>query len=102
MFVNKIGFQKTLKAQDKFTRAPVSYTMDRLVEWQTVILPYYAKMMLMYQESGYWPPNFTHCENKYGMCSFKDVCEADRNLREETLGQNFVIGKKWDVTNPED
>jgi hypothetical protein len=96
MFVNKIGFQKTLKAEEKFTRAAVNYTHDRLLEWQSVILPYYAKLYLMYAESEYWPPNFTHCENKYGFCAFKGVCEVDRSMREETLGIDFIVGKAWD------
>lgn len=102
MFVNKIGFQKSLKSEERFTRVSINYTLDRLIEWQSVILPYYAKLMLMYQESEYWPPNFTHCENKYGFCQFKEVCESDRGMREEILGNNYVVGPKWDVTNKKD
>jgi hypothetical protein len=101
MFVNKIGFQKSLKPAERFTRAPVNYTFDRLMEWQSVILPYYAKLMLMYSESEYWPPNFTHCENKYGFCQFKSVCETDRNMREETLGNEFVVGEQWNPQTEE-
>lgn len=101
MFVNKIGFQKTLKPSERFTRAPINYSYDRLLEWQSITVPYYAKLLLMYQESGFWPPNLTHCENKYGFCTFKEVCESDRNMREQVLGQNFIVGRKWDVTNPE-
>ena len=100
MFVNKIGFQKTLKPADKFVRDPVSYSFDQLHEWQSVILPYYAKFYLAYTESEYWPPNFTHCESKFGPCPFLDVCSVDRGMREETLGQQFVVGEPWDVTNP--
>jgi hypothetical protein len=99
MFVNKVGFQTSLKPEEKFTRAPINYSFDRLMEWQSMILPYYAKMMLMYEESGYWPPNFTHCESKYGFCQFKSVCESDRGMREEELSHNFKVGKKWDVGN---
>lgn len=102
MFVNKIGFQTSLKAADKFTRVNINFSADRLNEWQGTILPYYAKFMLMYNESGYWPPNYTHCENKYGFCSFRDVCEADRNLREEILGQQFIVGKPWNPANEGD
>lgn len=101
MFVNKIGFQKSLKPEEKFTRLMINYTADQLTEWQSTIVPYYAKLMLMYQESEYWPPNFTHCENKYGFCPYKDVCSANPNMREETLRNEFVVGKKWDVTNDE-
>ena len=99
MFVNKIGFQKSLKPEEKFTRVAVSYSLDRLIEWQSVILPYYAKLYLMYMEGEYWPPNFTHCENKFGVCAFKDVCESDRGMREETIGANFIVGKPWDILN---
>jgi len=99
IYINKVGFQKTLKPHEKFTRPPVVYTADRLLEWQSVIVPYWVKTMLMYNESGYWPPNYTHCENKYGFCQFKEVCEVDRNLREQTLGMQFYVGKPWDISN---
>lgn len=101
MFINKVGFQKTLPYEERFKRVALNFSADRLLEWQSVILPYYAKQYLVYAETGYWPPNFTHCENKYGFCSFREVCEADRNLREETLGNEYTVGKAWDVTNDE-
>lgn len=98
-WINKIGFQTTLKPQEKFLRIPMSYSNDRLIEWASEILPYWAKMYLMFQEGGYYPPNFTHCENKFGVCVFKDVCEANTNMRETELRVNFKIGTKWDPTN---
>lgn len=96
MFVNKIGFQKTLKPNEKFVRTPVTYSFDRLAEWQGTILPYWAKQFILYNEMNYWPPNFTHCDGKFGYCQFKGVCEAERNLRESYLGNDFVVGDKWD------
>jgi hypothetical protein len=97
MFVNKIGLQQTLKPADKFQRVLVPYSIDRLLEWQSTILPYYAKLLLMYTNDGYWPPNFTHCESKYSICEFKDVCESNRDMREEELRNNFMVGTGWDV-----
>lgn len=103
VWIDKIGFQSSLEPSKKFIRVPVSYTADQLMEWQSMELPFYAKMMLMYNETGYWPPNYTHCENKYGKCQFyEDVCTSDRSLREETLKQNFKISKKWDIGGEDD
>jgi hypothetical protein len=99
MIVDKIGFQTSLKVEEKFTRHVVNYSYDRLLEWRTVILPYWAKIYLMYAESGYWPPNYTQCENKYGFCEFRMVCEGDRPDRERILGKEFYVGEPWDINN---
>lgn len=99
MWVNKVGFQTSLKPNEKFTRVPINYSLDRLQEWKDEILPYYAKLHLMYQESEYYPPNFTHCENKWGFCVFKDVCESNRNMRGEVLQNEFKITEQWDPSN---
>ena len=102
MIKNSIGFQTSLKPEERFTREPIIFSFDRLHEWQSEILPYYAYKYLQYTDSGYWPPNFTHCDNIYGPCAFKFVCEADRNKREEVLNELFKIGEKWDPHNVED
>lgn len=103
VFINKIGFQKTLPAAEKFVRTPVSYTMERLIEWQTETLPYYAKLLLMYNESGHFPPNFTHCEGKYGNCAFeKEVCTDDPDNREGAIKAHFMVGPEWNPSNLEE
>lgn len=96
VIVNKIGFQKSLKPAERFTRPIVPFTAARINEWQSVILPYWAYQYLSYDESGHWPPNYTHCENKFGFCPFKEVCEADPGMRESILGMNFIVGEAWD------
>ena len=101
VIINKIGFQKSLKPEEKFIRATISYSAERLLEWQSTILPYWAKTLLMYEESGYFPPRLTNCKNEYGFCAFYKVCEADPDMREEVLKQNFVVGPKWDPINKE-
>lgn len=102
MIINNIGFQKSLKSSEKFTRDMMSYSSDALLEWQGEILPYWAYKMLDYVESGYWPANYTHCENKYGNCPMINVCSADRNMREEEIRLNFIKGPKWNPTNEPD
>lgn len=102
MIVDKIGFQTSLKPHEKFERVMSSYSSDRIAEWVYEIVPHYARMLLFYRESGYWPPQFTSCKTKYGTCEYLDSCEADRGIREETLKLNFVEGKKWDIANDDE
>lgn len=101
MMINKIGFQTSLKPHEKFERALINYTFDRLEEFKTEIVPHYARMLLAYTEADNFPPNFTNCETKWGQCDFykHDVCNSDRRMREETLNIYFKQGKKWDPTN---
>src|SRR6185295_741484 len=75
MIVNKIGFQSSLKPEEKFERAVISYSADRLKEWRETIVPYWAYKLVEYNKTGYWPANFTHCETKFGYCDFKEHCE---------------------------
>lgn len=99
--VNKIGFQSSLKPVDKFTRSLMSYSADRLLEWQSEILPYYAYQLVSFTENNHWPPNFDHCESKFGICQYKQVCEADRNMREEELRTGYVVTPEWNPVNEE-
>jgi hypothetical protein len=99
---NNIGLQTTLKIADRLTREVVSYSAARLLEWQGEILPYYAYKYLQYSESGYWPPDFTHCDTMFGPCPYKQVCEADPGMREEELRNNYIVGPVWDPKNKED
>lgn len=102
VIVNKIGLQTSIKdIGERLTREVVSFSADRLIEWQGETLPYYAYKFIQYQESGYWPPNYTHCDTMYGPCPFKDVCEADRGMRVEVLRNEFQLAPVWDPTNRE-
>ena len=98
---NNIGFQKTLKAEEKFTREMMSYSYDRQIEWQSEILPTWAYRYLEYVETGYFPPNFSHCDGKFGKCVYHNVCESDRSSREHVLNTDFIYGPVWDI-EPED
>ncbi len=102
VIVNKIGLQTTKKIEERLTRELVSYSADRLLEWQSEILPYYAYKYLQYKESGYWPPNFTSCDTLYGPCVYKDVCESDRNMRVEVLRGQYMMAPVWDPSNKGD
>jgi len=97
---NNIGLQTTLKIEERLTREIISYSADRLLEWQGEIIPYYAYKFIQFQETEYWPPDFTHCDNMFGPCMFKAVCESNREMREEVLRNEYQLAPVWDPTNP--
>lgn len=102
VFINKIGLQKTLKSEDKFKRVSISYSAARLMEWQSYILPYWAKQLAAYNEQGHFPPNFNSCKGQYGKCEFCKVCESDPDMREGELRNNFYVGQPWNPQNIEE
>lgn len=102
VIVNKIGLQSSLKIEERLTREVISFSADRLIEWQSEILPYYAYRYIQYAESEYWPPDYTHCDTMFGPCMFKQVCEADRGMREEVLRNNYATAPLWDPRNKGD
>lgn len=102
VMVNKIGLQTSIKdIAERLTREIVPYSADRLAEWQGEIVPYYAYKYIQFKESGYWPPNYTHCDTMYGPCPYKQVCESDRGMREEVLRNEYTLAPEWDPSNKE-
>lgn len=101
MMVDKVGFQKTLPAHEKFERSIIPYTYDRLEEFRTEIVPHEARLLLAYAEAEHYPPNFSNCDQKYGKCDFYkyDVCNSDRKMRQQMIDLYFKVGKKWDPSN---
>jgi hypothetical protein len=99
VFINKIGLQKTLKPVERFVRVSVSYSAARLIEWQSYVLPYWAKQLVAYNTQGHYPPNFNSCETKFGKCEFYEVCESDPDMRNEVIQMNFYRGNEWNPVN---
>lgn len=102
IWLNKIGFQTSLKPEEKFERSVMPYSAARLMEWQSVTLPFYAKLLLMYAETGHYPENYDHCEGKYGNCAFDPVCDSDPNMRESEIKRLFFVGPSWNPTNDDE
>jgi hypothetical protein len=96
IMVNKIGFQKTVKPADKFTRPIMSYPLGVIDGWVKNSV-YWIKQILQYEEQQFWPQNFTSCD-KYSGCIFHDLCEAPPETRAAQIAANFDIRPEpWDV-----
>lgn len=100
--VDKIGFQKTLKPEEKFRRLRLDYSGKKrtlLHEWRrdaiNKILEGVERHKMEAQGKAYWPRNRTSCD-KYSGCIFKGVCENQPDTRDVKLVTFFHLGEPWD------
>jgi hypothetical protein len=100
VFINKIGTQKSLKAEEKFERVAVNYTKSRQVEWINEAAGW-AYDLISLVESGVYKHRMSSCQSsKYGPCRFHEVCEAEPNDRVRIINEKFKVNDKpWDVLN---
>jgi len=95
--INKVGFQKTLKPEQRFIRPVIYYTDDQLNRWIENVV-WWARQYLTIKESGVWPENRTSCD-KYNGCIFHRICNSGTDESREWIMQSaFKIGEPWDVT----
>lgn len=91
--VDKIGFQKTLKARDRFNRHILSYPKELKEEWREWAI-YWGRTAAFYVEEGIFPPNFTSCD-KYGGCIYLPICSTTPSAREWKAATLFRKGEQW-------
>jgi hypothetical protein len=98
LVVNKIGFQKTVPAHEKFIRVPLSFDPVYLEQWkQNVIkvIDHYVECLA----DDYWPLNETSCDKFNRKCEYFEVCDSSgQEAAEFKLVQFFKKGEPWDVT----
>lgn len=95
IMLNKIGFQKSLKPQERFQRFLMEVQDSRIEEWMIDTI-YWAKLLHWYIENDYWPMNRTSCD-KYSGCIYKTLHEKAPDQRLYVIERDFHIGDKWDV-----
>lgn len=103
--VQRIGFQKTVKPEEKFKMEMLPFDPDVLEEWRTVTLPHYVLRLIECYEKDFWPMNSTSCVHGHFKCEFSDgrdhkgICNVSRSVREQKLLRYFKIGEPWDPAN---
>lgn len=70
------------------------YSADQITEWHRNVNSH-IDTMLSYLGDGYFPENNHYCSNKYGMCSYFDVCSQRRNARHIILGSGQFADRTW-------
>lgn len=104
----RINFHAVLKTQDKFDRAIIAFSQDRLREWSLNynywISRIEAEMDIaeliregadLEGNDAAFPMNLNACRGKFGACVYRDVCTSPVRLRDRILEADFVVAP-WD------
>lgn len=96
LVINKIGFQKTLKNEEKFERYTKSYPPELINEWKENTI---CKAKSLYKdlldiENMSRKKNYTSCD-KYSGCIFQKVCETVPEARDFVIQRDYLIGEPW-------
>lgn len=94
LLVNEVGFQKTKKPHEKFQRHLLSFPQDIIDEWVENSV-WWVRHGLSLMDAGIYPHNYTSCD-KFSGCIYKDLCTAERAVRDYKLHVGFKE-RTWDV-----
>lgn len=91
--INRVGFQKSLEAKERFQRLYQPYEKEIIKEWLRDTT-YWVHVLIGYINQNYFPPNYTSCD-KYSGCIFQQVCGAIPQIREFKLQSHYYKGEPW-------
>ncbi len=86
------------KFQDKFLNIPVWKDDPWLEGWFNNTI-WWIKQLFEIEKSDYYPHNETSCENQYGTCEYRDICETCSDPR---LLSQVPVDYKVDFWEPFD
>jgi len=95
--INKVGFQKTLKPEEKFERYTKSYPKAIIDEWQANAITIGLKVLNFLQDVTKMTRNFTSCD-KYAGCVFQQICQTVPDAREFVIERNYQLVSEWKPT----
>jgi hypothetical protein len=95
--VNRIGFQSSLKPEEKFKRYPLRFEKRVVQDFEKFLISKSLELAL-YLDRKEFPQNFAACDSAYGECTYAEICRYP-TLQEETIKFNYVEAEPWDVFN---
>lgn len=98
IYVDKVGFQKTLKPEERFKRVALSYPKSFQEIWLNNTIWWVLNHYLPAARSGQWPMNLTSCD-KYGGCIFRELCKSStQEARDWKMKTQYQVREPWDPT----
>lgn len=99
LVVNRIGLQKTLPAEQKFKRIPLSYDPTYIADWRDNLTKMLVQEYITCVVDDYWPEKPTSCNKFNRLCEYFSVCDSSgMEAKAWKLESEFVDVADWDVT----
>jgi len=99
LVVNRIGLQKTLKAEEKFKRIPLSYDPVYIADWKDNLTTMLLQEYLTCIASGHWPEKPTSCNKFNRLCEYYAICDSSgQDSKDNKLENEYITAEPWDVT----
>jgi len=97
LIVNKIGLQKTLDADKKFLRIPLSYDPVMFEQWKDNVIKVIIDKYLTCVKTGNWHMNFMSCQAFGRLCEFHPVCDSSgQEAKDYKLASLYMDKAAWD------
>lgn len=97
--INRIGLQKTLKAEEKYKRLPLSYDPIYIKDWRDNLTKMLLSEYLSCVGDNYWPEKPTSCNKFNRLCEYYNICDASgQDAKDNKLENEYIDGEVWDVT----
>jgi hypothetical protein len=99
LFVNRVGFQTSIKPEIKHKRVLLTYDPMFLEQWKKNTVKIILDRYLESVASDNWTMNLTSCDKYNRLCEYYEVCDSSgEEAKSYKLHTNFNIGEKWDVS----
>jgi len=95
VWINKVGFQKTLSRNDRFRRIMKSYNPGWIEEWKIGVVQDIKDAVRTIQ-AGDFRGRFVSCDRYTWGCDYKSLCETTEDNRVFKAKVFFQVGEQWD------
>lgn len=97
LFVNRIGFQTSIKPEVKHKFVPLSYDPVFLDQWKSNVVKW-CYQYLECEATGEFPMNDTSCDKYNRLCEYNEICDTSgEEVKVWKLNVNFNTAEPWDV-----
>ncbi|SRR6266545_3020446 len=99
LIVNRIGLQKSLRAEEKFKRLPLSYDPTYMSDWKKNLTDMLVNEYLTAVATDKWVEKPTSCNKFNRLCEYYAICDSSgQDSKDNKLENEYITVEPWDVT----